>query len=102
MVLEEEAESPPAGRRVRAPASSAPPRELDLHGLRAEEAVARVDKFIDLALQHDLAQVRIRHGRGTGALRRAIHEFLREHRSVRSFTLADEQNGGAAVTIVEL
>lgn len=102
MLLEDAPETAPAQRTVRARPTGAPSRELDLHGLRAEEAVARVDKFIDLALRHDLAQVRIRHGRGTGALRRATHEFLREHKSVRSFALADQQNGGAGVTIVEL
>ena len=102
MLLEEKPEAPDSGRVARPRGDGAPSRELDLHGLRAEEAVARVDRFIDLALRYDFAQVRIRHGRGTGALRRAVHEFLREHRSVRSFALADEQNGGAGVTIVEL
>jgi len=102
MLLEEEPERASVAQPVglRQPGGISP--NLALHGLRAEEAVARVDKFIDLALRHDLDQVRIRHGRGTGALRRAIHEFLREHPSVRSFALADEQNGGAGVTIVEL
>jgi len=102
MLLEGKPEPPNVGRTVGAREAAAMSPNLDLHGLRAEEAVARVDKFLDLALRHDLAQVRIRHGRGTGALRRAVHEFLREHRSVRSFALADEQNGGPGVTIVEL
>ncbi|MCX8037902.1 MAG: endonuclease MutS2 [Candidatus Sumerlaeia bacterium] len=75
---------------------------LDLHGLRAEQAIARLDKFIDLALQQDIETLHIRHGRGTGTLRKACHEFLRAHRSVRSFRLADQPDGGDGVTIVEL
>ncbi|KPL05607.1 hypothetical protein AMJ85_11670, partial [candidate division BRC1 bacterium SM23_51] len=87
---------------VALPDGESVPRDLDLHGLRVEEALARVDRYIDLALRRDLATVRLRHGRGTGALRRAIHEFLRQHQSVRSFALADEPDGGDGVTIVEL
>jgi len=102
VLLDEKPEPPQAIRRVGVRRDEAISSTLELHGLRAEEAVARADRFIDLALRHDMAQVRIRHGRGTGALRRAIHEFLRDHRSVRSFALADEQNGGDGVTIVEL
>ena len=110
MLLEEESSpvtglspkgAPALGKTPVLPGESVP-RDLDLHGLRVEEALSRVDKHIDLALRHDFAAVRLRHGRGTGALRRAIHEFLRQHQSVRSFTLADEPDGGDGVTIVEL
>lgn len=100
-VLEEKPE-PPGPRRVRLPGGLSIPRELDLHGLHVEEAIARVDKHIDLALRQDVDQIRIRHGRGTGALRRAVHEFLRQHQSVRSFRLAEEADGGDGVTVVDL
>jgi DNA mismatch repair protein MutS2 len=100
-VLEEKPE-PPGVRRVRLPGGLSIPRDLDLHGLHVEEAIARVDKHIDLALRQDMDQIRIRHGRGTGALRRAVHEFLRQHQSVRSFRLAEEADGGDGVTVVDL
>jgi len=102
MVLEEKPEPPVMRRRVGSHGGERISRDLDLHGLRVEEAVARVDKYIDQALRQDVEQVRIRHGRGTGALRRATHEFLRQHKSVRSFRLAEEADGGDGVTIVEL
>ena len=95
------ADLPRAARGGR-PASGYAPGQLDLHGLRVEQAVEELDRYIDLALRNDLETVRIRHGRGTGALRRATHEFLREHKSVRSFSLAEASDGGDAVTIVVL
>jgi len=87
---------------VRVPARGFIPSDLGLHGLRVEEAIERVDKYLDQALLHNLESVRIRHGRGTGALRRAVHDFLRTHKAVRSFRLADVYDGGDGVTVVEL
>jgi DNA mismatch repair protein MutS2 len=90
------------GKGYRAPAREALSPEIELHGLRVEEALERVDKHIEKALRHDFAQVRLRHGRGTGALRRAIHDFLRTHQSVKSFRAAEQDQGGDGVTVAEL
>lgn len=76
--------------------------ELDLHGCRVEEALAKLDKFLDQALLASYPYVKICHGTGTGRLYRAVHEFLREHRSVRSFRFGTPDEGGGGMTIVTL
>jgi DNA mismatch repair protein MutS2 len=77
------------------------PTSIDLHGLRAEDAVKKVDKFLDDALAAGLPSVRLVHGHGTGALRRAIHDHLREHTQVRNFRHGAPNEGGGSVTVVE-
>lgn len=74
---------------------------IDLHGARAEEAVSRIDKFIDQAIAAGLDSVRIVHGQGSGALRRAIHEHLRLHPIIRAFRFGAPNEGGGSVTIAE-
>lgn len=76
--------------------------ELDLRGLTAAEAIEKTDKFLDDAFLAGAAKVRLIHGKGTGALRRAISEFLRNHPHVRSQRLGLYGEGGEGVTIVEL
>ncbi|MCL5038576.1 MAG: Smr/MutS family protein, partial [Firmicutes bacterium] len=76
--------------------------ELDLRGLMADEAIERTDKFLDDAFLAGAPKVRIIHGKGTGALRRAIGEFLRHHPHVLSQRLGLFGEGGDGVTIVEL
>jgi len=76
--------------------------ELDLRGLTAAEAIEKTDKFLDDAFLAGAAKVRLIHGKGTGALRRAITEFLRNHPHVRSQRLGLYGEGGEGVTIVEL
>jgi DNA mismatch repair protein MutS2 len=78
------------------------PYELDLHGLRVEEALERVDKYLDDAALSQRVHAKLLHGYGTGALRQALHEFLASHCHVKSFRIGTEEEGGAAVTIVEL
>lgn len=78
------------------------PYELDLHGLRVEEALERVDKYLDDAAVSQRSLVKLLHGYGTGALRQALHEFLTTHCHVKSFRLGMVEEGGEAVTIVEL
>ena len=75
--------------------------ELNVIGAHADEAVARVEKFLDEALLSELKSVRIIHGYGTGQLRRAIAEFLRMHAYVAHFAPAPDNQGGGGVTIVE-
>ena len=79
-----------------------PDAELNLIGRTTDEAVAAVDKFLDEAYLHSMARVRIIHGHGTGALRRAIADFLRDHPHVASFAPAPPEQGGAGATVVEL
>jgi len=98
------AEKPPASRGViAAPEESRPPRkELDVRGLVAEEALRLVDKFLDDATLASVETVRLIHGKGTGALRRRITEYLTKDGRVRSFRLGEWNEGGTGVTIVEL
>ena len=76
--------------------------ELDVRGLRAQEAVDAVAYFIDEALQLGVAQVRILHGTGTGALLSSIRSYLRTVNGVASFRDEDVRFGGAGITIVEM
>ena len=76
--------------------------ELNLIGRTVDEALPRVDKFLDDAFLSGHAGVRLVHGHGTGALRRAIADFLKEHPHVANYRLADDQEGGTGVTLVEL
>jgi DNA mismatch repair protein MutS2 len=75
---------------------------LDLRGRRADEAIAELDKFLDAALLRGAGSLEIIHGRGTGALRREIHQALRRTPSVASFALANEDRGGDGMTEVTL
>ncbi|MFQ6057691.1 MAG: endonuclease MutS2 [Anaerolineae bacterium] len=76
--------------------------ELNLRGLRAEEALPRLDKYLDKAYLAGLPKVRIVHGKGTGTLRRLVREVLEKHPLVASFRPGDRYEGGDGVTIVEL
>ncbi len=76
--------------------------ELDIRGLETLEAEDVVDHFIDNAILGRLTQVSIIHGKGTGALRKAVHQILRRHRGVKSFRLGRYGEGESGVTIVEL
>ncbi len=75
---------------------------LDLHGLETMEALPILDKYIDDAFLAGLRQVEINHGRGTGALRKCVHEYLQGHRLVKDFRDGGYYEGGIGVTIVEL
>ena len=76
--------------------------EVDLRGLMVEEALERVDKFLDDAVLAGLPQVRIIHGKGTGALRKAVTEALRHDRRVESYRLGGVGEGGDGVTVAKL
>lgn len=75
---------------------------LDLHGLRAEEALERLDKFISDALIAGFDEVIIYHGIGTGKLAHAVKEFLKAHKSVKSFSDAPINQGGFGAKVVRL
>ena len=76
--------------------------ELDLRGTTLDEAILEVDRFLDEAFLSNLGQVYVIHGKGTGALRTGIQEFLRRHKHVKSYRLGSFGEGGAGVTVAEL
>ena len=75
--------------------------EINLLGKTVDEAVAELDKYLDDAYLAHLSPVRIVHGKGTGALRNGIHQYLRRQKHVKSFRLGAFGEGDAGVTIVE-
>jgi DNA mismatch repair protein MutS2 len=76
--------------------------EINVIGMRVEEATERVDKFLDEAALAHQRQVRIIHGHGTGALRKGLAEFLKSHPLVARTAFESEEHGGRAITVVEL
>ncbi len=78
------------------------PEELNVIGLTVDEALPKVDQFIDRALLQGKEKIQIIHGIGSGRLRRAIGNYLNTHRGVKQFAPAEAQKGGAGVTVVEL
>lgn len=77
-------------------------REIDVRGMRADEALQAVTYFIDDAIQFSQGQVRILHGTGTGALRQAIRQYLDSVNGVSSYRDEDVRFGGAGITVVTL
>ncbi len=76
--------------------------EIQLLGMTSDEAVSVLDKYIDDAFLAHLSPVRVVHGKGTGALRKAVHDYLRRNKHVSSYRLGEFGEGDAGVTIVEL
>jgi DNA mismatch repair protein MutS2 len=76
--------------------------ELDLRGLLVEEALLKVDKYLDEAFLAGIPAVRLIHGKGTGALRAAIGEHLKTQPHVKSFRWGQDGEGGIGVTVAEL
>jgi DNA mismatch repair protein MutS2 len=79
-----------------------PDSTLDLHGLRIEDALPKVDQFLDQAILSGFIHVRIMHGQGTGRLGRALHKHFRDNPAIRGFRYAQAHEGGGGVTIVDL
>jgi len=132
MLLGKEEKAPPApnngGAGKNKPAPSGPPRiggeggngkdgdapsfsmqktlaitpQLTLLGQRADEAVLNVEKYLDDAYAAGLSRARLVHGKGTGALRRAVQEYLQGHPLVDDYATADPAEGGAGATVVTL
>ncbi|MBU8787073.1 MULTISPECIES: endonuclease MutS2 [Bacillus] len=76
--------------------------ELDLRGERYENALHRVEKYLDDAVLAGYPRVSIIHGKGTGALRKGVQDLLKNHRSVKNSRFGEAGEGGSGVTIVEL
>ncbi len=81
---------------------TAPSNELHLRHLTLDEALPRLDKYLNDAFMAGLYQVRIIHGKGTGTLRQAVRKKLDKHPLVSSYRPAGYGEGGAGVTVVEL
>ncbi len=77
-------------------------KELHLRRLTVDEALFRLDQYLYDAFMAGLPSVRIVHGKGTGKLRRAVHNSLAKHPLVKSYRLGEHGEGDYGVTIVEL
>jgi DNA mismatch repair protein MutS2 len=75
---------------------------LNVIGLTVEDAIPKIDQFIDQALLHGLEKIHIIHGIGSGRLRNAIGKYLKGHRGVKQFAPGEAMRGGGGITIVEL
>jgi DNA mismatch repair protein MutS2 len=75
--------------------------EVNLIGMTTDEAIAVLDKYLDDAYLAHLPQVRVVHGRGTGALRNAVHNYLKKLNYVHNYRLGTFGEGNTGVTIVE-
>ena len=87
-------------QRILRTASAA--RELDIRGMETLEAESVLDNYIDAAVMAHLETVTIIHGKGTGALRKAVHASLKRNKAVKSFRLGNYGEGESGVTVVEL
>ncbi len=92
----------PAALTPELPPPPMPDYEIDIRGMTGDEALPILDKYLDDAYRAGLSPVRIVHGKGTGALRRAVREMLAAHPLVRSTETAPREEGGEGVTVVSL
>lgn len=88
-----------SGREMQA---SAPAMEVDLRGMDTIEAVCVLDRFVDGAVRGNLQTIRIIHGKGTGAVRAAVHQSLKKNKFIKKFRLGVYGEGEDGVTIAEL
>jgi DNA mismatch repair protein MutS2 len=79
-----------------------PTTEVDLRGLRVDEVELELGRALDAAVLGDLAELRIIHGKGTGAVRARVEELLRNDGRVRAFRLGQHGEGGAGVTVARV
>ena len=75
--------------------------ELDLRGLMTEEAIRETERYIDAAILSNWSEVRLVHGKGTGALRKAIHQYLSQLKTIKSYRLGRWGEGDSGVTVVD-
>jgi DNA mismatch repair protein MutS2 len=76
--------------------------ELDLRGFTGEDAIIELSKYLDHAVQSNWKEVRIIHGKGSGALRKAVHAFLKKDKHYKSYRLGNYGEGDTGVTVIEL
>lgn len=87
--------------KIKMSKSSSISTEINLLGMTVDEAVSELDKYLDDAYLSHLEQVRVVHGKGTGALRAGVHQYLKRQKHVKSFRLGEFGEGDSGVTIVE-
>lgn len=92
----------PAGVHLTVSSAEPASSEINLRGCTVDDATSRTDKFLDEAFLAQLPEVRIVHGTGTGALRSAIADLLKNHPHVVRFEFAPQNMGGRGVTIATL
>ena len=88
--------------RAQEETSAAAPSEIDLRGMMTDEAIAVLDRFLDTAMMGKLESVTIIHGKGTGAVRKAVREHLKRSRYIKSFRPGRYGEGEDGVTVAEL
>ncbi len=94
------AENEPQQRvSVKRSSSAGVSTEIDVRGERVEEAVTKVDQYLDQALLANYPQVTIIHGMGTGAVRKGVHQYLKKHSQVKEYKDAPANQGGSGATI---
>ncbi len=76
--------------------------ELDIRGMYSYEVENKIEEFLNDAIIHNLPEVRIIHGKGTGKLRNKVHEILRKSKNVKSFRFGNWNEGDSGITIIEL
>ena len=106
-VVEGETQSQKEARRIvqraqHTPRAAAAPSEIDLRGMMTDEAIAVLDRFLDTAMMGKLESVTIIHGKGTGAVRKAVREHLKRSRYIKSFRPGRYGEGEDGVTVAEL
>ena len=89
------------GDRELGPAATFSP-ELNLRGMYGEDAKLAIDKYLDDAQRIGIKTVTLIHGKGTGALRKAVTDFLKSDRRVKSYRLGNSGEGDTGVTVVEM
>ena len=82
--------------------TAAVPSQIDLRGMMTDEAISVLERFLDTAMMGKLETVTIIHGKGTGAVRKAVHTYLKRCKGVASFRLGRFGEGEDGVTIVDL
>lgn len=92
--------APPADAGRRTMDDQRPTMSLDMRGMRADEGLRALEVFLDNAVLKNHPFVSIIHGKGTGALRKVVHDYLADHHAIESFRLGDIHEGGDGVTIV--
>ena len=92
----------PVSQGYRVPAAHSPGEQIEVRGCTVEDALEQVDRHLDAASLAGLPWVRIVHGKGTGALRRAVREFLADHPLVSSYEPGARNEGGEGVTVAKL
>lgn len=90
-----------SGSKIKVGKSLSVSPEINLLGKTVDEAISELDKYLDDAILSHLNSVRVVHGKGTGALRKGIHEYLRRQKHIKSYHLAEYGEGDAGVTIVD-